>query len=235
MLDDAEHDPWAAPPDWVHLPDVPDWIERRLGLPGLSLVPSLISALRAGGLRYRIGIPSRHLNGSDRFPDGYAVYPHPKRVVVSDWEKADPDWRAGTVAGWKLADGSRSRHRIEVSWLAIERWAALPAAAFASMARKAAAAPAKATPPNLPERDAQPPKASKAARRGSIGYAQQDAALVQEMRVLLCDAEKAGKKADPWPAAMAVADRAAGENTLISSKAKRLLRRYSDTFPSGTE
>ena len=143
-MDNPEHEPWDAPPDWVHLPDVPGWIERRLGFPGLPLVPSLISALRQPlVLTYRIGDTKRasefyDLRNGYRLPPGMSVYDYSKRVVVNDWEKADPDWRTGTVAGWKLNNGSRDRLPIEVNWLSLERWAPPLARDLASRARKAA-------------------------------------------------------------------------------------------------
>lgn len=140
-MDDTKNDPWAAPPDWAPLPDVPGWIERRLGFPGLPLVPELISAVRAGKLKYRIGgVQSRSSYSGNSLPPGLTTSgDRSRRIIVSDWEKAEPDWRAGTVAGWKQVDGSRSRHPIEVQWMDLERWVPPVAHDHAYRVRKAAA------------------------------------------------------------------------------------------------
>ena len=76
--------------------------------------------------------------------------------------------------------------------------------------------------PILPSSAPAPPKRS----RGGFTYAQRDAPLVAEMRQLIATGAESGV----WRAALAVADRAAGANTSIESRAKRLMDRYSEAF-----
>ena len=206
-MDNTEHDPWAAPPDWVHLPDVPVWIERNLNYPGLLMVQGLIAALRTRRLKYRIGglgPTLAYVSGyGPRLPDGLVVGDSPRRVMVADWEKAQPHWQSGTVAGFRTNGNDQSRLPVEVWWLDVARWAPPIARDLAYAARKAATKPAR-----------QP-------RRGQgLDYAAADVALVEEGRTGIAN----GTYRNPTDAARALAKRATGAGK-EESKVKRLLRR----------
>ena len=67
---------------------------------------------------------------------------------------------------------------------------------------------------------------SRPRRKGGLSYAEEDASLVQEMRLLVTSKVER----NPWQAALRVADKAAGKNTLLENRAKRLLGKYSDAF-----
>lgn len=124
MSSEEADDPWAAAPDWVHLPDVPQWISRRFGCPteDARVIQELISAIRHNQLIYRIfGLKPDH--GGRRPPGfGTASDRHLRDSIVTDWDLAETDWKAGTVGGWRGPDGVRARHRIEVWWRRLEYW-----------------------------------------------------------------------------------------------------------------
>jgi len=218
-LDNTEHDPWAAPPDWVHLPDVPGWIERNLNYPGLPLIQSFIAALRASKLKYRIGGLGRALDFIDsngpNIPAWLVVWNNPRRAVVDDWEKALPNWKSGTVAGFWTTDNKPNRLPIEVWWMDVAKWAPPVARDLASAARKSVAKPEKKQP----------------RRVQGLDYRADDAKLVEEALTGIAN----GLYRNKTDAARALAKGAVGPGT-EESKVKRLIGRIQLVQPrSATE
>lgn len=126
MPERTEHEEayWVSPPEWVPLREVTDWVRRIHEVePDKPLVRDLIAAVREGRLIHRVG----------GIPQGGVFRGYPKglgtprstsadRIVVLDWEAADPDWQSGTVAGWPSGDGQRGRLLIEIYWVKLDNW-----------------------------------------------------------------------------------------------------------------
>jgi hypothetical protein len=122
-----DDDPYAQPPPWVPLSDLPRWLERRFKLPGsaLELARSLIEGIREFKLPYRVqGFP---YFAGDRLPPGFKASSGPSPLTIEDWDLAETDWKAGTVRGPARRCAQGDRYPIEVLWLRAVQWAEGPA------------------------------------------------------------------------------------------------------------
>jgi hypothetical protein len=135
------------PRDWVPLIDSRKYLDFRfrVRLPE-GLDEDLKSQIRRDRIPHRInagedgqkhplpqGLGRTRQHPTSRRPLDYAD----ERIVVSDWDAAETNWRTCTVRG---RDGAR--WPIEVHWLAVEDWAELGARTAAVAARRANKAPA---------------------------------------------------------------------------------------------
>ncbi len=117
-----DNDPFAQPPDWVPLSDLAGWLEWHLKLPGSAseLIPEIIHGIRGFELAYRVdGFQSRAAS----LPSGFGRSDDLKRVVVTDWDLVQPNWKQGTVADPSRWNDHGDRYTISVWWPRAARWA----------------------------------------------------------------------------------------------------------------
>jgi hypothetical protein len=123
-----------VPPEWIALRAASEWLEQSYGAEvAAAALPELILAVRERSLSetHRIdGAQPRHSPRGTLLPTGLdyeryswsdSILPH-RRIVATDWEAANTNWRDGTVGGWEVGDGRRERLPIELSWEAITRF-----------------------------------------------------------------------------------------------------------------
>jgi hypothetical protein len=147
-------DPWAQPPEWVPLCDLPRWLEWHFQNPGsaLELTPEVIRGIRTRELTYRVdGFP--YTTGQDLPPGFDCASTPPQRIIVTDWDLVAPDWAAGTVAGPARGIAPGGRYAITVWWNRAQRWSpSLAYVARLSRARESSsdmkASGAAASPPS---------------------------------------------------------------------------------------
>lgn len=128
MSQDAKSSFADIPPDWIGLTDVLPTLRRCFGINFAEWVRDLTSEIRKGQMQHRVaGLSSDDLYA--RAWDTYTRIPgltynsEKRAVTVDDWEAAKVDWESGTVGGVRLQGGGRQRHRIELWWFDLERWA----------------------------------------------------------------------------------------------------------------
>ena len=120
IIMETDSDVWAAPPEWIHLPAAPSWMQSIVSIDACRLVPKLIQAVRDNKIVYRV---AEILDRSRVvWPSWIGEIQHPRRCIVTDWEKAEPNWAKGTICGNKSGE-TRQRHPIEISWQSLNRWA----------------------------------------------------------------------------------------------------------------
>jgi hypothetical protein len=115
------------PPDWVALSEVFPTLSRRFKADFTNQAQELVSALRSGDLDHRVdGLGLEDVLRLSDVTFGRRLIPglgwESGAVIVVNWQDADVHWPTGTVGG-KLRQGVRMRHKIEIRWLDLERWA----------------------------------------------------------------------------------------------------------------
>ncbi len=156
-----DDDPFAQPPDWVPLSDLARWLEWHFKLPesASELIPEINHGIRGFELAYRVdGFQS----GAASLPSGFGWSDDLKRIVVTDWDLVQPNWKQGTVAGPPRWNDHGDRYTISVWWPRAARWAE-PFASDMRRRRAKKTAPDH-SPPAVPERvsKSKPTKASDA-------------------------------------------------------------------------
>jgi hypothetical protein len=126
----ADDDP-IIPPEWVHLADLPRWVDFVHGVRSHAITGELVLAVRSKlETQHRIPCEPRDRTSSPSLPPGLVneAWHGVRQVFVSDWEIAEADWKVGTVGGWKQGNGTRERLPIEVPWQQVDRFvrASLP-------------------------------------------------------------------------------------------------------------
>ncbi len=103
---------------------LPEFLQYRFRLNQIDnrFREEIVEAVRFYKLVHRIDgfanlsrLPAGFDTSSRGAPGGY-------RVIVSDWEKSDADWREGTVGGFTKAT-VRNRHAIRLWWPRVVFWA----------------------------------------------------------------------------------------------------------------
>jgi len=159
-----------------------------------------------------------HLEGPDRIEIRAAAWP---QVQIEVWT-------------WKVQLGGVELRDVWVSQPAAEIFIG---EAVARCVQAAEAAPAKTAPVEPVERVELPPAPPAAVgapvqnpkrrmKRAASGYRKEDARLVEEMHALIHQGKAKGR----WQAAAMVAARAAGKNTTLQAKIRRLSDRYAEKY-----